>query len=49
MRRQILEKVVTITVQFPLNIRMIQKYEFSHFVNGDKNVAVYGPYKANKK
>ena len=32
-----------------LNTRVFQKYKFSRFVNGDKNVAVYGPYEANKK
>ena len=30
-------------------IRIFQKNKFLLFVNGDKNVAVYGPYEANKK
>ena len=38
-------------VGFPrtMAIRVFQKYKFSLFVNGDENVAVYGPYEANKK
>ena len=29
--------------------RVFHRYKFSLFVNGDENVAVYGPYKANEK
>ena len=29
--------------------RVFQKYKISLFVNGDKNVSVYGPYEAYQK
>ena len=42
-------RCLLVPVDCTIPSRVFQIYQFSLFVNGDENVAVYGPYEANKK